>query len=428
MLAFFALFLLAPRAQEPIEPETSEAIVEDAGEGMEIASVEALPVLGDLLEVEESQDPWQNPAQLLSPLEFGLMLDFFAAFTEKADSDEAYNEVRIRSARMHLRAPVDAHTQAWTTMDFGDTGSGAEFQLREAALRVDRLPLPGWPERFHLLVGQYYADLGPWNTVLPGEFFAPQMDGFRRLYLGGNLAARGIEAHHLIPMRNARLRWSLGFASEFEGHNPDANDFGIPATASLTPFGRSGLRNWAGTGRVEGVWYLGDGRSARAGGSLLYSPGEVKFTEVPGFGVMRDETEHVLGGVDFGYRQELSPERAHEVSLELWMDDSEYRVGTPSVLVGESEAGQSLLYRYQHDQEWSFGGMLSRFDQPSPGADVDGHYHSLWSSYQLSERNRVTLFLTHTNPAQGEQKWFTVGAQWTIELGVQRDAARRTWD
>lgn len=437
MIVLVTVLLAGFTAQEPEPPIVAEEIVgieetkedvADLGAGADDAAPFSFLLLEPAAPSAAIQDPWQDPDAWLKGLEFGLLLDFFTAFTEKADSDDAFNEVRVRSARLHARAPVDASTTAFVTMDYGDPGDGAEFSLREAALRVERLPLPGWPERFHLLVGQYFADLGPWNTVLPGEFAAPQLDGFRRLYLGGNLAARGVEAHHEILRRDWKLRWSLGLAGELEGQNLDANEFGIPTASAVTPFGRSGFRNWAGNGRVEARWDLSGGRAVRAGASALYAPEEVKYTTVPGFGVMRDEANHYLGGLDVGYRHPVGPDRFHEFSAEIWVDDDQYRVGTPSTLVDERELGGSLLYTYQHDREWSFGGQYSQFDQPSPGVDLDGHFHSIWASYRLSAGNRVTFFLTHTNPAQYEQKWFTVGAQWTVELGAKRAESRRTWN
>ncbi len=425
--ALFALLALQEPAPEVPAPEIVVDFVEETGDLQEVApgSEADIPLSSFLF---SDQDPWEDPRLSFSGLEFGLLLDFFAAFTEKADSDDSFNEVRIRSARFHMRAPVDENTSLWTTMDFADPGDGTEFVLREAAIRVERLPLPFWPERTSLKVGQYYADIGRWNTVLPGEFAAPQLDGFRRLYLGGNLAVRGVELHHFIPLRDLRVRWSLGFAGEMEGHDLDANEFGIPPDTTNTPFGRSGIRNWVATGRAEGIWDLSSEHSVRGGLSMLYVPGQVTYTSVPGFGIMRDETSRMTGGLDLGYRWQPSEHRAHEVALELWLDDRDYRVGSPSVLVGEEERGETLTYEYTHDRNWSFGGLFSRFDEPTPGTEVDGHYHSIWSSYRLSSGNRFTLFLTHTNPAPGEQKWYTVGGQWTIEVGARREDSRRTWN
>lgn len=403
MFHLLACLILAPRFQEPAA---------DVGAPAAAAA----------------QNPWQDPFERAEPLRFGLLLDLFLAFTEKDDSDDAFNELRIRSARLHASAPVDEGTLAFATVDLGDAGDGAQFTLREAALRIDRLSGSAWPERFHLLIGQYYADLGAWNTVLPGEFAAPQLDGFRRIYLGGNLAARGIEAHHRVPLRDLRLRWSLGFASELEGHDLDAREFGAPAADGAPASGRAGFHNWAVTGRAEALRQFGGGRSARIGGSVLYSPAEIRTTTLPGDAVIRDEERHVLGGLDFGYRHQVGPERAHQLTLELWLDDNHYRTVAPSVLRTERERGEALLYTYQHDAAWSLGGLLSRFDEPGPDAADAGHYHALWSGYRISARNRVTIFLTHTNPGPGEQKWYTVGAQWTIELGTRRAESRRDWN
>jgi len=374
------------------------------------------------------QDPWWEEADdVANAIHFGMVFDFFAAYSEKLNSADSYNELRVRSAQLHMNAPVDETASVFATVDFADPGDGAEFELREAAARIDQLPLPFWPENFHLLVGQYFADLGAYNTVLANEFPAPQLDGVRRIWLGGNLAARGIEAHHSMPFRDGSFRWSLGLASELEGHNVDANEYGVQADVDLPESGRYGIQNGAATGRTEMQWHLNAESSLRVGLSALVAPSEVQYTTVPGTGVVRDETNHWLAGFDTGYRLEVGEESSHELSFELWVDDSEYRVGTPSDLVSERERGEWLMYEYVMNRSWSFGGLISRFDQPSPLAEVDGAYDAVWASYRFSPANRLSLFVTHNNPAQGEQKWYSVGAQWVFGLGSPRESGQPRW-
>jgi hypothetical protein len=309
-------------------------------------------------------------------------------------------------------------------MDFADTGDGSEFVLREAAARVDELPLPFWPDNFHLLVGQYYADLGSWNTVLANEFPAPQLDGVRRTFFGGNLAARGVEAHHLLPMRDWSLRWSLGLAGEVEGQDVDRNDLDPVPDPVLDAFGRSGFNTWSANGRAEAQWRVRRGLDLRAGASALATPNEVQFAS-SGSGTIRREVNHVLAGMDGGVRWTLGA-WTHEVSAELWYDDSEYP-GAGGALVSEAERGEWLMYQLSTGRPWSGGVLLSRFDVPGLGPDADAHYHSVWGAYSFSAVNQVRLFLTHTNPAPGEQKWYTVGAEWVLSIGASRDTGHRRW-
>lgn len=375
------------------------------------------------------QDPWwEEGDELTQPIDFGLVFDFFAAFSEKRNSINSYNELRVRSAQLHLNAPVDEVASLYATVDFADPGDGGEFELREAAARINQLPLPFWPKNFQLLVGQYFADLGAWNTVLANEFPAPQLDGVRRTFLGGNLAARGIEAHHSIPFRDGSFRWSLGLASEVEGQNVDANEYGVPVEDDFPASGRFGVQNGAATGRTEMQWYFSAENSLRLGMSGLFAPSEIQYTTVPGKGAVRDETSHWLAGFDAGYRWQVGEEESHEVSVEVWLDDSEYRVGTPSALVGERERGEWLMYEYVMNRNWSFGGLASRFDQLTPREEVDGSYDEIWASYHFSTANRFSLFFTHNNPAPGEQKWYAVGGQWVFALGSPRDSGRRRWN
>lgn len=379
-----------------------------------------------------SQDPgqrpwWEDGDEQLSRLEFGLLFDFFTAFTEKLDSEDSFNEVRVRSAQLHLRAPVDSTASLYATMDFTDPGTGSTFVLREAAANIEDLPLPFWPDNFHLLIGQYYADLGAWNTTLANEFPGPQLDGARRSFFGGNLAVRGLEAHHLIPMRDWNFRWSLGLASEVEGQNVDGNEFGAAPSSAADGFGRFGIQNWAANGRAEAQWDVGDDVGLRAGVSALAIPNEVRFTTVPGLGVARDEVHHLLTGVDAGWRWQPSPEQAHEVSLEVWVDKDEFRSGAPATLVSDSSRGEWLMYDWTMDQHWSVGGLLSHFGQPGLDADNGAHYHAVWGSYRFSSVNEVTLFVSHTNPEAGEQKWYAIGAEWVLSIGATRDTGHRRW-
>lgn len=372
------------------------------------------------------QEPWWEQGDELDlPIDLGLVFDLFAAFTEKSNSVNSYNELRIRSAQLHFFAPVDEVASIYGTADFADPGDGGEFVLREAAARIQQLPVPFWPSNFHLLVGQYLADLGAWNTVLANEFPAPQLDGVRRAYLGGNLAARGVEAHHSVPFRDGSFRWSLGLASEVEGQNVDANEYGVPDDAEAPVSGRFGASNGTATGRTEMRWYLGADSTLRLGASGLYAPNEIQSTSVPGTGVVVDETRHWLGGLDAGYRWQSSEESSHEISFELWVDDSEYRVGTPSALVEERGRGEWLMYEYVMNRNWSFGGLVSRFEQPVPQVDADASYDSLWATYHFSPANRFSFFVTHNNPAPGEQKWFSVGGQWVFALGSPRQSGQR---
>jgi len=377
---------------------------------------------------ERAQEPWWEAGEEgAGKIDFGMVFDFFAAFSEKRNSAGAYNELRVRSAQAHVSAEVDETANVFATVDFADPGDGGEFVLREAAARIGMLPLPFWPQNFHLLVGQYFADLGAWNTVLANEFPAPQLDGTRRIYLGGNLAARGLEAHHQIPMRNGSFRWSLGLASEVEGQNVDSNEYGVLHETDVPADGRYGVQNGAATARTEMQWRTSAAGSLRLGASGLFAPYEVQYTEVPGVGTVRDETNHWLGGFDAGYRWRGSEESSHEISLEVWLDDSEYRVGTPSDLVSERERGEWLMYEYVMNRNWSFGGLASRFDVPTPQEEADGHYHSLWASYRFSPANRFSLFVTHNNPAPGEEKWYAIGGQWVFALGAPRSSGQMRW-
>lgn len=412
--------------QEPEEPMFQDPVVEEILDGMMgDAEAKALAAwLGD------GTPDWNTPTgKFLRELELGMNIDLIAEFTEAANGVEAFNDLRIRSAQLNFAAPVAGVGRAFVTFDLSDGGNGTDIVLREAGALISDIAGGLVPGQVDLRVGKYLADLGAWNTVFANEFPAPSLDGVRRSFMGGNLVLSGVEMHHLVPFDNGSFRWSLGIAGDSESQDVDSFGNGLDNDPAITPSGRRGAANWTGTARGALQFDLGGGMRARLGASGLFAPNEIVFTNLGAGVTERGEVDHSLIGFDAGFLFEVpDSEMAHELSIELWLDDNEYRTGV-NTYQAEEARGEWMLYQFTYNPQWSAGALVSRNDVLGLSAlDLDASYHSGFLTYALSEKSTVTMFLTHTNPQQLLEKYFTVGLQLTMDLGASRNNAIPRWN
>lgn len=422
---------------EPIEileePAPDVSFAEPGGEtlfleplqepGQEDAEAEALSAW-----LNDGAPGWDTPTgRFLRELELGMSLDLIAEFTEKLDSVEEYNDLRIRSAQLNFASPVAGIGRAFITLDFSDGGNGMDVVVREAgALIEDIAPVLPYG-KMSLRVGKYAADLGAWNTVYANEFPAPSLDGTRRALFGGNLVLSGVELHHAVPHDFGNLRWSFGLGMDSESQDVDAFGNGLDTDPALMPSGRRGAVNWAGTLRASSTFEHGSGMRSRFGVSGFYAPEEAMFTVV-GAATERAEVHHTMYGFDAGFLYEVpNSDQKHELSVEIWVNDSQFRDGVGNYVSDESR-GEWALYEFTYDPRWSIGALFSRNDVLGLDTlDLDASYHSGFLTYHFTPQNRVSVFLTHTNPQQIEEKYFTVGAQLTMDLGASRANALPRW-
>ena len=455
ILTLIALPILVP-FQEPVtmSKPSEEAKIVLQGTGLsdeEIAALEELGYQKTFLEAEEPmfQEPdadaeaealaawlgddnanWNTPTgRFLRELELGMNIDLIAEFTEAANGVEAFNDLRIRSAQLNFAAPVEGVGRAFVTFDLSDGGNGTDIVLREAGALLSDLAGDLVVGQVDLRVGKYLADLGAWNTVFANEFPAPSLDGVRRGFMGGNMVMSGVEVHHSIPFDNGSFRWSMGIAGDTESQDVDSFGNGLDTDSAIAPSGRRGPANWTGTLRGAAQFELGNGMRARVGASGMFAPNEILFTNLGGGVTERGEVDHSMVGFDAGFLFEVpDSDMAHELSVEIWLDDNEYRTGVKTYQ-SEEARGEWMLYEFTYNPEWSAGALLSRNDVLGLNAlDLDASYHSGFVNYALSEQSTVTVFLTHTNPQQLVEKYFTVGAQLTMDLGASRNNAIPRWN
>ena len=87
------------------------------------------------------------------------------------------------------------------------------------------------------------------------------------------------------------------------------------------------------------------------------------------------------------------------------------------------------MYQFNYDAKWSLGGLASRYDALGFGkfADDAAHHHSAWLSYSPDFGGDVTLFGTHTNPGQMQEKYFTVGMSFSLDFGRSQTRGHSRW-
>jgi len=239
----------------------------------------------------------------------------------------------------------------------------------------------------------------------------------------------GVELHHAVPFDSGSFRWSLGLAGDTESQDVDSFGNGLDSNPAIFPSGRRGPSNWTGTLRGVAQFEFGGGMRARVGTSGLFAPSEILFTDLGGGVTERGEVNHSLIGFDAGFLYEdPDSDMAHEWSLEVWVDDNEYRTGV-NTYQAQKARGEWMLYEFTYNPTWSIGALFSHNDVLglSP-IDLDASYHSGFVNYNMSEQSTLTVFMTHSNPQQLTEKFFTVGVQLTMDLGASRNNAIPRWN
>tara|TARA_B100000959_G_scaffold171150_1_gene179231 strand:+ start:11386 stop:12639 length:1254 start_codon:yes stop_codon:yes gene_type:complete len=340
----------------------------------------------------------REPTSAAPTFDFGALIEATAEFSE-ADSlslpseRDRFNKVRMRSVEIHGQGAVGDYGTAYAVIDMADGGAGSDFILREAAAW-----LGGGPGELRFRAGKYFADIGAWNRVYPSTFPSPNLDGVRREFLGGNLAATGVELHGGNAAEG--FRWSTGLATDIERQNANLPGNG---TGSSVPYNRIGLKNWAASCRLQ--W--GKPESFQLGTSAWFSPGEV-WTE----GGETFELQTALWNLDM-----QTPFLGGQLAGEFWMKDGETEDSD-----GE-ESTTSMGYWGAWNKELGTNyslGLLGSWWEHFKIEENAGHYYSGHFGYRLNEDHRLRLSLSHDNPGADWQKYYAVGLQWIVEFGSPR--------
>lgn len=389
---------------------------QDAGDEM----VQQPSALSDWLDSVSTD--WQ-PLAAQQTTEFGLQADLFVAFTEKADSFDHYNRIRLRSLVFNAQHNLDFGV-LFASFAMGDNDDFDEFIVPQLGVMIDDIDL-GMPGTTNLRIGRYFADVGAFNAYLPADFAAPHIDGTRRSFLGGNLSVTGLELHNDRYIDAGHLHFSVGIASERQ--SLDFDEFNSSTLTGSNSDERFGVGNWLATGRVSMQFDLDASSVVRVGATAIVSPGEIIFTDVGLAEPERAEINHTNYAAELGFVFDTSPTRSHEWAFEVWSDGRQYRDAGGAYPSAQAR-GEWGMYQFKYDEEWSLGALGTRYDVlglSDDGADV--HDHSAWLSFAPEFGGAVTMFGTHTNPGDNIEKYYTFGVEYSINIGRAQTHKLNRW-
>lgn len=370
---------------------------------------------------EKEESVW---IELPSSLAFGVTADLIGEFATRRNFDR-YNTIRARSLQMQAAGDLGTAGRAYAVLDVADGGDGQDLILREAAAWVDTLPAG-----FAVRAGKFFADLGAWNTVYVNEFAAPNLDTPRLSYFGGQVVSSGLEVHHEFTLGDLQARWSVGVAADIENHDVNLPGNGLEEDLrGLLPPGRRGIRNYAGTARLEVRSPLSDYAYLQFGASAYHSPDAVSFRVVDPDGIpnnrddrlQRNELAQLNYGLDFTYVSDPDyNERSEIASVEFWYDNSEFQRSS-----GRTSSDPALglwgLYEIRLDRHWAVGAVASWAQAPMDLRGDESASQSVFANYFFGAQSRVRVFATRNDNGDGEPKFFVLGAQLLWTFGGPRE-------
>jgi hypothetical protein len=375
--------------------------------------------------LESRSDDWQSNVGSQQSAVFGLQADMFMAITEKADAFDQFNRLRMRSLVLNAQQNFDFGA-LFGTIAIGDYDDFDEVAVPQLGIMLTDIDWFFFPGTTDLQIGRYFADVGAFNSYLPTDFAAPHLDGVRRSFLGGNLSLLGLELQNNAYLDNGHFHFSFGVASERQSLDFDNFDTAYAAGSNVDQ--RFSAKNWLATSRASIQFDLSSSNSMRIGATAISSPAEVVFNDTGLAEPERAEIEHNNFGGELGFVFNTGTDRSHELAFEVWTDDRQYRdaFGEYPYSLSRGEWG---MYQFNYDAKWSLGGLASRYDALGFGefADDAAHHHSTWLSYSPDFGGDVTLFGTHTNPGQMQEKYFTVGMSFSLDFGRSQTRGYSRW-
>ena len=310
------------------------------------------------------------------------------------------------------------------TFAIGDYDDFDEVVVAQLGVMLTDIGL-GLPGTTDLQIGRYFADVGAFNSYLPADFAAPHLDGVRRSFFGGNLSLLGLELQNNTSLDNGHFHVSVGVASDRQSF--DFDNFSPASVTGSNANQRFSAENWLATSRASMQFDFNDSHSMRIGATAILSPAEVVFNDTGLPELEREEIEHNNFGGELGFVFNTGIDRSHELAFEVWADDSQYldESGEYPYSLSRGEWG---MYQFNYDATWSLGALASRYDALGLSElDDAAHHHSAWLSYSPNFGGDVSLFGTHTNPGQGQEKYFTVGMAFSLDFGRSQTRGYSRW-
>ncbi|MGY8759168.1 MAG: hypothetical protein ACKVJZ_07355, partial [Planctomycetota bacterium] len=338
---------------------------------------------------------------------------------------EQFNRLRMRSLVFNAQQDLDFGV-LFGTFAIGDYDDFDEVVVAQLGIMLTDIGL-GLPGTTDLQIGRYFADVGAFNSYLPADFAAPHLDGVRRSFFGGNLSLLGLELQNNTSLDNGHFHVSVGVASDRQSF--DFDNFSPASVTGSNANQRFSAENWLATSRASMQFDFNDSHSMRIGATAILSPAEVVFNDTGLAELEREEIEHNNFGGELGFVFNTGTDRSHELAFEVWADDSQYFDESSGAYPYSLSRGEWGMYQFNYDATWSLGALASRYDALglSELDDDDAHHHSAWLSYSPNFGGDVSLFGTHTNPGQGQEKYFTVGMAFSLDFGRSQARGYSRW-
>ncbi len=338
----------------------------------------------------------------------------FDAVATASEADEAeFNTSRLRLFEIDLASQIDPLGWAYAVIAFEDEGEESEVALEEGAMWFDDLG-----GNFSLRGGKFLSDFGKWNTLHLHDRAYVFTPGPAEEYFGGELNVSGVELHHWFGLGDLPLRWSVGVAPEFGGHE---TGFAGEALERRTP------ANFLYTGRLTAQHDVGVNGFFQWGINALHSPsGLAAPADTDGDGAEDAEFEasQTTLGLDLTLRlPDPTDLTAHTATLETYFNVREAWDPADAALEDRDATGLWGYYEYAFNPRWA-AGFFGAWWQ-SVGTERGAEFftaaeaaatRTVFATWSLSEFNRLRLEIGQSVPDAGEPSW-TAALQWTVVLG-----------
>lgn len=348
------------------------------------------------------------------------VLDFSASASTLKDGYEDYDQFRLRVGEIGLAAELDPYARAYAVVEFSEENA----ELAEFAGIFDLARVIEYSNgRFK--VGRYFLDLDPLNRHHEHEYAFIHQPAVKMEMFGGNAVGNGIEYHDWFPVGDAPLRFSLGIASNVEGHShteraPDHHHDDEEAE----PFGQRSFADLAYTARLAYNFDLGPEDRMTIGGSVFYAPRMREFELDPGPPEVTEahDTRKLIESLDFSIQRNTPQGTGFNLTAALFAQQGRFFDEDTDSRFNESSYGAYAWYENRFHIQWGVGIALD-WTQNSFDHTKDLYQYSAFLNWYPSQTHRLRLQYqyTDTDPFEGArfaQDFHAVFLQWTIVMGA----------
>jgi hypothetical protein len=402
-----------------------------AGAGTGAGDREAADELGDALaELDQALLQSDDPARtrLSQTTRFddffnpsiSAVLDFSASASTLDDGWEDYDQFRFRVGEIGMAAELDPYARAYAVFEVEEEGAEvAEFAGIFDLARVAE------SSNGRFKVGRYFLDLDPLNRQHEHEYAFVHQPAVKIEMFGGNALGNGIEYHDWVPVGDSPLRFSLGIASDVEGHNHTERGGGHEHDEDeVEPFGSRGFEDLAYTARVAWNTDLSQDDRLTIGGMVFYAPRMREFELDPGLPevTVAHDTRKLIESLDLTLQRNTPQGTGFTFTTAVFAQQGRFVDEATDARFDEVSYGGYAWYENRFDIQWG-AGIAFDWTQSSTDDDRKLYQYSAFLNWYPSDTHRLRLQYqyTDTDPFDGarfEQDFHAVFLQWTIVLGA----------